>query len=245
MKAASAIIIALLVLVVAMLIGGAVWALGALNATSATVRKGKAVDFKELNSSAEHGQIVFAGDSITEGFNVNEHFGQLISGKRLYNRGISGETSTELLSRIEDDVLSIDPSDIVILVGTNDLAGSASLEDIAGNIESIVELSKKKCPGANIILQGVYPVNPAVTRRFQGILVGHGRTTERIKELNGLLESAATRNGVKWVDLTSDLSGSDGLLKPEYTYDGLHVNGKAYEVIAEKIAPFLSGYVGG
>lgn len=198
-------------------------------------KNNKMVNYEHLNKNyCKKGQTVLAGDSITEIFNHTELYANYIkkSGKAVYNRGISGDTSDKLLERFEKNVLNIEPSNIVLLIGTNDFAYGMSIDDIAGNIDAILKMIAEKCSDANVILQAVYPINDKIRKQGK-------RTNKGILQLNKRIEQLADKHNVTYVDLTSDLSDENGRLKEKYTYDGLHPTVFSFEIVAKKIIPLL------
>ncbi len=195
----------------------------------------KVNNFEFLNLNyCKKGQNVLAGDSITEMYTHTEMFGGYTerTGIEVYNRGISGDTSDRLLERFESTVLNLEPRNISVLIGTNDMAIGASAEYIVENVEKIVELSKRKCGGTNIIIQSVYPINNRINPQGK-------RNNKTVAVINTGLKEIAERKGVSFLDLTQCLEDENGMLNPKYTYDGLHVNAFAYEVITEKMLPLL------
>lgn len=205
------------------------------------VKKTKTENFTFLNHNfCKKGQTVLFGDSITEIFNHYELFYAYTekTGQAVYNRGISGDTSNRLLERLYDNALCLEPKNLVILIGTNDIGcGYASPELIALNIQRLIKETKEKSPKTNIILEAVYPVNKLMnTASMQ--MVGR-RTCKNIKALNVLLKEIAENEKVTWLDLTEELSDKHGHLAKEYCYDGLHLNAHGFKVVAEHIIPLL------
>ena len=194
----------------------------------------KADNYEFLNVNyCKKGQIVLAGDSITEFYNMDlfdEYTAR--TGKLVYNRGISGDTSNRLLERFERNVLNLEPTTIALLIGTNDMNRGADNQYIIANTEKLIRLAKEKCPGVNIILEAVYPVNTLINSQGK-------RHNHIIKDLNKGLEGLAAMMGVEFVDMTEQLSDKYGILKKKYTYDGLHVNALAYELITKAIMPYF------
>lgn len=174
-------------------------------------------------------QTVIAGDSITEIFNM-ELFDDYIksSGKLVYNRGISGDTSNRLLERFESNVLSLKPSNLVLLIGTNDLTLISDVNYVCSNIEKIIDMAMASDNNMNIILQSVYPVN-----------YKNKRKNKAIAALNYMLKKLSDEKGITYLDVYSSLLDENGGLDSKYTYDGLHPNVKGFEVAAEKIIPLL------
>ena len=110
-------------------------------------------DFKEYNKCVKEGGIVFVGDSLTENYNVYEYF----KGYDVYNRGIGGDTTIGLLSRMEESVYALKPSIVVLLIGINDfeLVEGSSVNSIFENICTIISKIKEHCPDTKIILESL------------------------------------------------------------------------------------------
>lgn len=205
------------------------------NATEYNAEKrNKMINYEHLNKHyCKMGQTVLVGDSITEIFNYTELYADYMknSGKIVYNRGISGDTSDKLLERFESNVISLKPSNIVLLIGTNDFGYGLSMDDTINNIDKILELISEKCRDANVVLQAVYPVS---SKNRYNI-----KKNKHIIELNKRIKKTAEKHAVTFVDLTDVLSDKNGSLKEKYTYDGLHPTVFGFEAVVEKIIPFL------
>ena len=198
-------------------------------------KRSRSESFELLNKNyCEKGATVLVGDSITEGYDHTELFAEYTkeTGTPVYNRGISGDTSDRLLDRLEKTVLNIKPKNMVLLIGTNDLGVGADTDFIAENVEKIIEQSTKRCKNINIILESVYPINPKINKQGR-------RKNSDIQLLNEKLKAVAKKQKIHFVDLTDKLSDKMGLLNAEYTYDGLHANAKAYEIITKAVLPLL------
>lgn len=180
-------------------------------------------------------QTVLLGDSITDFFNFYELFYDFCksSGQAVYNRGISGDTTDRLLERLNDNVLSIEPKNIVLLIGTNDISRGLPLSITIENVEKIITNTKKACPDVNLIIEAVYPINENMRDRFEK------RSNKKINEMNNEFIKLCEKYDCVWLDFTNKLKDNDGNLKKELTYDGLHVNAQAYEIIAENVIPLL------
>lgn len=198
-------------------------------------KRNKADNYKYLNENfCKTGQTVLAGDSITEFYNHTELFQQYSekTGLIVYNRGIGGDTSDRLLERFEENVLNISPRNIVLLIGTNDLGIGASIDFSIDNIEKIIDLTQSKCADAKVIVLAVYPINDADFSKGR-------RKNKDIIRLNMGLGRLCKMKNVDFVDLTALLSDEDGNLNKCYTYDGLHINAKAYRIVTDNIIPYL------
>lgn len=196
----------------------------------------KRANYRTLNEEfALHSQTVLLGDSITDFFNWYELFYEFskATGQAVYNRGISGDTTDRLLERLHDNVLNINPKNIVLLIGTNDIGRGLPLEISVQNVDLILKEIKENCPDTNVILQAVYPINKPM--RFRS----DKRTNEKIDLMNKEFIKLSEKLNCHWLDLTEKLRGNDENLNKDFTFDGLHINVKAYKIIAENIIPLL------
>jgi len=183
-------------------------------------------------------EVVFMGDSITDGW--GRRYGKFFPGKNYLNRGISGQTTPQMLLRFRPDVLAHKPKAVVILAGTNDIAGNTgpmTIEEIEGNLQSMAELARAN--GIRVVLSSVMPVcdyhRPQTERR----------PMDKIKALNAWMKDYAAKQGHVYLDYFTPMLDEQGMLKKELTYDGLHPNDAGYEAalpLAEKaIAAALKG----
>jgi lysophospholipase L1-like esterase len=170
-------------------------------------------------------RVVFMGDSITDAW--GRRFDQaFFTGKPYINRGISGQTTPQMLIRFRPDVIAHKPRVVVVLAGTNDIAGNTgpmSLEDIQGNLQSMAELATAN--GIRVVLASVLPTSDyhrdQTTRR----------PNEKIRQLNDWIKAYADKHGHVYLDYYSTMLDEQGVLKKELTYDGLHPNGAGYQVM--------------
>jgi len=179
----------------------------------------------------DQGGIVFVGDSITEGWHTLEQdFAGL--GLKVVNRGIGGDTTPNLLYRLQDDVLDLHPRALVVLIGTNDLGQHTSPEDIAANLQVFHRRVRAACPEIPIAWCLVMP------------RLGDDTYPERIKVLNGLLAGiAASDPRVTLCDTFSPLALPDGTSKPEdFVPDRLHLNPAGYAVWRATLYPIVSAW---
>jgi lysophospholipase L1-like esterase len=196
--------------------------------------------YREANASVVPGEarVVFMGDSITDGW-VQPQYGGFFPGKPYIDRGISGQTTPQMLIRFRPDVLALKPRAVVILAGTNDLAGNTgpmTLEDIEGNLMSMAELAKAN--GVSVVLSSVLPVSDynreGKSNTFQ---MRTSRPPAKILELNAWMKKYAADNGHVYLDYFAAMVDADGFLKRELSNDGLHPNAAGYAVmnpLAEK-----------
>lgn len=168
-------------------------------------------------------RIVFMGDSITEFWSViNPEF---FTGKPYVNRGISGQTSPQMLIRFRPDVIALKPDVVVILAGINDIAGNtgpSTVEMIADNIFSMAELAKAN--HIKLILCSVLPAFDFPWR--QGL-----QPAEKIVTLNKMIQKYTDANGIVYLDYYSAMVNEQKGLKSAYSDDGVHPNKAGYEVM--------------
>ena len=196
----------------------------------------KRENYRILNEEyALENQTVLLGDSITDFFNWYELFYDFskVSGQAVYNRGISGDTTDRLLERLQENVLNIKPKNIVLLIGTNDIGRGLPLSMSVKNVSKIIDKAKEACPDVNFILQAVYPINRSMRDSFEK------RSNEKIELMNKKYRSLSEKYDCIWLDITDKLKDETGNLKKEYTYDGLHLNVKAYKIAAKNVIPLL------
>ncbi len=177
-------------------------------------------------------RVVFLGDSITDNWN-NAGFGGFFPGKPYINRGISGQTTPQMLLRFRHDVIALKPAAVVILAGTNDIAGNTgpmSLEMIQDNFATMGELARAH--GIRFVIASVLPIHDA-GRGADGnpVVQSRRRPPEKINALNAWLADFAKRAGHVYLDYASALTDAQGFLKSDLADDGLHPNAKGYAVM--------------
>lgn len=183
-------------------------------------------------------RVVFIGDSITDLWD-DDRFGGFFPGKPYVDRGISGQTTPQMLVRFRADVLDLKPSVVVILAGTNDISGNTgpmTLEQTGANIASMAELATAN--GVKVVLSSVIPVSDTVKRQNgEPYIQTVRRPPVKIAEMNRWLRTYAEKNGYTYLDYSSAMVDSNGFVKDGLTFDGLHPNTAGYAVmmpLAEK-----------
>ena len=169
--------------------------------------------------------IVFLGNSITDGGEFNELFGM----DNIKNRGIRSDAIPGVEKRL-GQVTSGGPKKIFLLIGINDVSHGLSATRLAERYRRLVERIRRETPGTKLYLQSVMPVNNSF-RRYKG-LIGREKT---IRALNDSISKIAAETGCTYVDLWPMLGDAKGNLKAEYTNDGLHLNGRGYRVWTDGI----------
>jgi acyl-CoA thioesterase I len=180
--------------------------------------------------AAGDARVVFMGDSITDLWQQPQ-FGGFFPGKPYVDRGISGQTTPQMLIRFRSDVIDLKPKAVLILAGTNDIAGNTgpmTNEEIQANLASMSELARAN--GIRVILASVLPVSayhvqdpapPQTTRRPMA----------RIRALNDWIKAYAAANGHLYLDYFSAMTDASGLLREDLSADDLHPNAKGYAIM--------------
>lgn len=177
-------------------------------------------------AAAGERRVVFFGDSITDGWKLDTSF----PSKGYINRGISGQTTSQMLLRFRQDVLDLKPRIVVILAGTNDIAGNTgpiSIEDIEGNLTSMAELARVH--NVALVLSSVMPVNDYTPRSLRFFA---DRPPAQILRLNEWIRAYCAATNCYYLDYFSAMVDRSGLMKRELTEDGLHPNEAGYKVMA-------------
>ena len=187
----------------------------------------RASHFRSLASKKKC--IVFLGDSLSDGAEWSE----LLSRQDILNRGISGDTSTGVLDRL-DEVVRHQPKKIFLLIGINDIARDISPEQICHNIFSILKRIKKDSPATQVYVQSLLPVNDRYNK-FSSII----KNASLIPLVNKELEANAQQYHYTYIDLNTRMVNSFGKLKDEFTNDGVHLLQGGYKHWAEIIKPYL------
>ena len=175
-------------------------------------------------------RVVFMGDSITDAW-PNPKYGDFFAGKPYVGRGISGQTTPQMLIRFRPDVIALQPAVVVILAGTNDIAGNTgpmSNEEIQSNVMSMSELAK--VAGIRVVLSSILPVSAYHTAP-SGIPQTTRRPMDRIRAINDWMKKYAATERHVYLDYFSAMVDDKGLLREELSADDLHPNAKGYAVM--------------
>jgi len=170
-------------------------------------------------------RVVFMGDSITDSW-IRLSPKYFADHPNYVDRGISGQTTPQMLIRFRPDVIALKPKVVVILAGTNDIAGNTgpmTLEMIEDNLQSMVELAKAN--GIKVVLSSVMPVCDYIRPQTQR------RPPAKIIALNEWLKAYAAKNGLVYLDYYSVMLDDQNMLKKEITGDGLHPNEAGYAIM--------------
>jgi lysophospholipase L1-like esterase len=171
-------------------------------------------------------RVVFMGDSITDGWGRWNDTGEFFPGKPYVNRGISGQTTPQMLVRFQQDVVDLHPAVVVILAGTNDIAGNtgpSTPQMIEDNFTSMADIAKQS--GIKVVLASItpayaYPWKPGI------------QPVEEIRALNQWLREFCSTNGYVYLDYYDSMADEKGAMLPGYAKDGVHPTSKGYGVMA-------------
>lgn len=202
---------------------GLIFAFSASAQTNDWAKFGRYADANK--SVTERPDAVFMGNSITEQWASQDP--EFFTKNNFVGRGISGQTTAEMLVRFRQDVIELNPRVVVIMAGINDIArnnGYIAHENILGNIASMCELAKMN--GIKVILCSVTPCEVFSWRREL-------KPAEPIRELNKMIRAYAEENKIFYLDYYSALTTETGGLPEKWTFDGCHLNLECYRTINE------------
>jgi lysophospholipase L1-like esterase len=180
----------------------------------------------------ETGRVVFMGNSITEGWGYSD--ADFFNGKPYVNRGISGQTTPQMLIRFRQDVVDLSPEVVVILAGTNDIAGNtgpSTIKMIADNIFSMAEIAHAN--GIKVVICSVLPVYDYPWK--PGL-----EPAGKILSLNQMLRNYAESKGHHYLDYHSAMKDERNGLPKKYATDEVHPTKEGYLVMGEMVETLLS-----
>ena len=192
---------------------------------------GQLARYRDANAAlgapaAGENRVVFFGDSITDIWKLEESF----PAKPYINRGIGGQTTPQMLVRFRQDVINLYPKVVVILAGTNDIAGNTGpmrTEDIEANFASLAEMARGH--GIRVVYSSILPVHN-YTEKAKDFFAQ--RPQPRILALNDWLKNYCASNDIIYLDYFSALVDEKGMLKKDLADDGLHPNAAGYKIMA-------------
>jgi lysophospholipase L1-like esterase len=190
-------------------------------------------------------RVVFMGDSITDNWS-KAGYGGFFPGRPYINRGIGGQTTSQMLLRFRSDVIALKPRAVVILAGTNDVSGNtgrASPELIEGNLVSMAELAKAN--GIKVVLASLLPTrDDKKTAEGRPAVRSIDRPPATLKAINQWIASYAHSAHHVFLDYYAGVVDPQGNFKTELTYDGLHPNAAGYAVMRTLAEKAISGAIG-
>ena len=201
--------------------------------------------FKRLNQFVKPGQILFAGSSLMEQFPIYEFLQDFNLPLTIYNRGVGGYTTTELMENMEPCIYALKPAHIFMNIGTNDMnAVDYTCEGMMENYRQILNGIRKNLPEAKLYMLAYYPVNPSAAKNYpvvQEIL--KIRTNARISEANKAVAVLAKEFGAMYLDVNDGITDEKGNLKEEYTIEGMHMYANGYKPVFDALLPILESLV--
>ncbi len=187
--------------------------------------------YREANRTVTKADVVFMGDSITD-FWPQPRFGDFFPGRNYVGRGISAQTTPQMLIRMRPDVVALKPRAVVILAGTNDIAGNTGTmtdEEVEGNLASMAEIA-----AANNIKVVFSSILPTSAYHVTGNAAPQttARPLARIRAINGWMKKYAAEHKHVYLDYYSAMIDDAGFLKTELSNDDLHPNKAGYDIMA-------------
>ena len=183
--------------------------------------------FREMPQTKD--DIIFAGNSITDGSEWNE----LFDDKRMKNRGISGDITAGVIHRL-DEIAKRKPAKVFLLIGTNDLARGISTDSVEKNILLITNYLKQQSPSTKLFVQSILPVNNVF-----GKFSGHTSKTDAILQLNNRLSALGEANNFSFINLYPFFINQQGKMDVKYSNDGLHLLGEGYLLWKHLVFPYV------
>ncbi len=199
----------------------------------------KVENYRKLNQTAQKGQVVFTGSSLMEMFPINKLLEEHGDSTVIYNRGIGGFLTDELLAVIDVCAIDLAPKKVFINIGTNDLSWSSiPISQIMDNYDKIVSKIEQEVPDVTIYFMAYYPVNyEAAAEEMKECL--KIRTNEKLAAANEEVKKLAERHGQRYIDINRSLKDEQGRLKAEFTIEGLHINEAGYRAIYDDIMKYV------
>lgn len=194
----------------------------------------KCAVFEAENPNFAHGQIVFIGDSITDGCALDNYYSDL--SLATYNRGIGGDVTSGVLDRLDSSVFALEPSKVVLMIGINDINGGRSINYVLENYEKILKLISEELPDTEVYCMSILPLNEQLE---EYTVINVESSTEKILEINSRIEELVARYGYEFVNLYPLFDNGSNRLYKEMSPDGIHLNHAGYTVWSQKLKPLL------
>jgi lysophospholipase L1-like esterase len=171
--------------------------------------------------------VVFLGDSLTESFDLQKHFGR----NDLHNRGMSGDLTDHVLYRLEE-ITNAKPAKVFLMIGINDIYQGSEPGIILANIERIINEFLQKAPATCLLVQSILPLN-------RHKLFIEKSVNTKIYQINLRLKSICESKNLAFIDIHADFLNNEGEMDEKYTYDGVHLSEAGYILWAELIQSYL------
>lgn len=198
--------------------------------------------YRVLNRNVKKGEILFTGSSLMEQFPINELL--MTNGMKqiIYNRGIGGFTTADMLQYMEEMVFGTEPSRIFINIGTNDIGNpDYQLETLLERYEEIISRIQERLPETEITMMAYYPVNETdkLPEGEWAETMFATRTNENIAIANAAVEKLAAKKGCRFINVNEGLTDERGKLKKEFTIEGIHMYANGYQVVLDNLKQYL------
>ncbi len=204
-----------------------------------TDKERKLENYREKNKEAVYGQVVFAGSSLMEMFPINKLLEEHGDDTIIYNRGIGGYVTNELLQVTDVCITDLKPKKVFLNIGTNDLSNpQIPISQMIENYDRILCKIEEALPQTVIYLMAYYPVNyEAAAEEMKECL--KIRTNEKIQRANEEVKMLAQKHGQHYIDVNKNLKDEQGRLKAEYTIEGMHIKEEGYAAIYDDVMRYV------
>lgn len=204
-----------------------------------TDKERKLENYREKNKEAVYGQVVFAGSSLMEMFPINKLLEEHGDDTIIYNRGIGGYVTNELLQVTDVCITDLKPKKVFLNIGTNDLSNpQIPISQMIENYDRILCKIEEALPQTVIYLMAYYPVNyEAAAEEMKECL--KIRTNEKIERANEEVKKLAQKHGQHYIDVNKNLKDEQDRLKAEYTIEGMHIKEEGYAAIYDDVMRYV------
>ena len=222
-----------------LLVGALITALVSINTKEAEQQdyfqeyyNNKVAAFSVENANYAKGQNVFIGDSITDLYHLDEYYSDL--DKATYNPGIGGDTTIGVLDRLDVSLFQIAPSNIVLMIGINDINCGYLEDDIVARYTSILDNIKSNLPSSKLFVMSILPMHDAMPD-----YVDLDKNTAIIISINSKIKLLAEERSYQYMDLFSLVKDDNNRLVKAYSEDGIHLNDAGFRVWTDLVKPVL------
>lgn len=208
-------------------------------------QKEKLDRYRILNESARKGQILFTGSSLMEQFPIHELLMDEEMDCLIYNRGIGGFTTDDMLENMQEQIYGTEPSKIFINIGTNDMGKpDYTLERLMDNYKKLLEQIKEHLPETEVYMMAYYPVNEVDKKEVLpdeewAKHMFDNRNNANIRLANQAVKQLAETMGHHYIDVNEGLYDESGRLKKEFTLEGVHMYANGYRVVLRNMKKYL------
>lgn len=185
------------------------------------------MNYSSFPEHIHQADTVFLGDSLTESFDLQKHFGR----NDLRNRGMSGDLTDHILYRLEE-ITNARPAKVFLMIGINDVYQGYEPENILANITKMLKAFKEKTPGTRLFVQSILPIN-------HHKLFIEKTVNAEIYRINHRLKSICESNQVTFLDFHADFLNNLGEMDDKFTYDGVHLSEAGYILWSELLQSYL------